>query len=63
MKHIEVYKIERKNRLVRTNEFTSATNNLPKDAHRILSVSISIIRQKDNKFYTYRIHTRQLIEF
>ncbi|MBF0264131.1 MAG: replication initiation protein [Gammaproteobacteria bacterium] len=36
---------------------------MPTDAHRVLSVAISMIRQKDEQFHTYRIFTRQLIEF
>jgi len=41
----------------------SASFKLPTDAHRVLSVAISMVRQKDEKFHTYRIYTRQLIEF
>jgi len=48
---------------VRSNELTSATYTLPPDAHRILSVAISIIRQKDKQLHTYRIYVKQLIEF
>ena len=42
---------------------TDGATPLPPDAHRILSVAISMIRQKDEQFHTYRIYTRQLIEF
>ena len=63
MKHLEIKKIDWSNRLVRTNNFASAIYTLPPDAHRILSVAISMIRQKDEEFHTYRIHTRQLTAF
>ena len=63
MKHVEIHKIDWGNRLARTNEFASAAYNLPTDDHRILSVAISMIRQQDEKFHTYRIYTRKLIDF
>jgi len=48
---------------VRSNELVSASYTLPPDAHRILSVAISMIRQEDKQLHTYRIYTKQLIDF
>ena len=63
MNYAEINKIAWSNRLVRSNDFASAIYTLPPDAHRILSVAISMIRQKDECFHTFRIYTKQLIEF
>lgn len=63
MTYTEVNKISWANRLVRSNELTAATYTLPPDAHRILSVAISMIRQKDKQLHTYRIYAKQLIDF
>ncbi|HAW51096.1 MAG TPA: hypothetical protein DCX54_02030 [Flavobacteriales bacterium] len=48
---------------MRSNELTSATYTLPPDAHRILSVAISMIRQEDKQLHTYRIYSKHLIDF
>jgi len=48
---------------VRSNELTSASYTLPPDAHRILSVAISMIRQEDKHLHTYRIYAKQLVDF
>ncbi|MBU0673806.1 MAG: replication initiation protein [Proteobacteria bacterium] len=49
--------------MVRSNEFASSSYTLPPDAHRILSVAISLIRQEDTQLHTYRIYAKKLIEF
>ena len=63
MPYTEVAKIDWTNRLVRSNELVSASYTLPPDAHRILSVAISMIRQEDKQLHTYRIYAKQLIDF
>lgn len=48
MEQVETGHIDGNNRLVRANDFTSASYTLTTDAHRILSVAISLIKQRDS---------------
>lgn len=59
----EVNNINWKNRLVRSNDFTGASYSLLPDAHRIISVAVSVINKDDLDFTTCRIYTKKLIEY
>jgi len=48
---------------VRSNEYTSASYTLSPDAHRLLSVAISEIKQTDISFVTCRMYAKNLIEY
>lgn len=63
MSQLKSDKINGTNHLVRTNQFATAAYTLPPDAHRILSVAISMIRLNDEKFHTFRIYTKHLVTF
>lgn len=59
----EIAYIDWNKSLVRWNEFTSACYSLTPDAHRILAIAISAIAKDDSGFITFRIYTKQLIDF
>ena len=59
----EINNIDWKNRLVRSNDFTGASYSLLPDAHRIVSVAVSVINKDDLDFTTCRIYTKKLIEY
>ena len=63
MTHQEVTTIDWNKSLVRWNDFASASYTLSPDAHRILAVAISAIAKDDQSFVTFRIYTKQLIDF
>jgi plasmid replication initiation protein len=63
MTHQEITTIDWNKSLVRWNDLTSASYTLSPDAHRILAVAISAIAKDDQNFMTFRIYTKQLIDF
>ena len=63
MSHQEITAIDWNKSLVRWNDFTAASYTLSPDAHRILAVAISAIAKDDQSFVTFRIYTKQLIDF